>query len=417
MKHHLWQGEWIDDAEAERRLDRLEHTSHDALATPLDPELVIAAADRLATDERSTAVSPDLARFLSAESLLRQLRTELGERPRLAEQKLDGRSGDAVEAWEPLGLLAHVVPANVDTAGPVSLIEGLLSGNANIIKTSPRSGLGTQRLAADLIAMEPCLAPFTIVLRCDSSRRSWLRQMCHHADGVVVWGSEAAVAGVADLVPAGARLIAWGPKISFGYLTEPAWADHDVLAALCHDICATDQQACTSPQVIYLDTARDEQVWTVAESIAAVLSEVDTLYPAPAPDPAEQAEITNAVLVARHEAHAGLTRVLSDPDGRWHVIAEANPALRASPLYRTIWVKPLPRAAIVPTLRPMRRYLQTAGISPANTSPGLIQALVSAGVQRVTPAGSMHESYPGEPHDGEYALRRYSRRITIRLDA
>jgi len=419
MKHHLWHGEWIDDAEAERRLDRFEHTSHDPLAAPLDPELVIAAADRLAADGRGTAARPDLARFLSAESLRRTLRAELGERPRLAGRSLTVHpgDGDAVEAWEPLGLLAHIVPANVDTAGPVSLIEGLLSGNANIIKTSTRSGHLTQRFAADLIAVEPCLAPYTIVLRCDSSRRSWLRRMCHHADGVVVWGSEEAVAGVADLVPAGARLIAWGPKISFGYLTEPAWSDRDVLAALCHDICATDQQACTSPQVIYLDTTRTEQVWKVAETIATVLSEVDTLYPAPAPGPAEQAEITNTVLVARHEAHADLTRVFSDPDGRWHVLAETSPALRASPLYRTIWVKPLPHAAIVSTLRPMRRYLQTAGISPADTSPGLIQALVAAGVQRVTPAGRMHESYPGEPHDGEYALRRYSRRITIRLDA
>jgi hypothetical protein len=122
------------------------------------------------------------------------------------------------------------------------------------------------------------------------------------------------------------------------------------------------------------------------------------------------------VLVARHEEHLGLTRVWSGPDLRWHVIAETSPALRASPLFRTVWVKPLPRDAIVATLRPMRRYLQTAGIRAADTElPGLVPGLLAAGVDRITPVGSMHASYPGEPHDGEYALRRYSRRVSLRL--
>jgi hypothetical protein len=185
---------------------------------------------------------------------------------------------------------------------------------------------------------------------------------------------------------------------------------------LAHDICVSDQQACTSPQVVYIDTASEEELWEAGASIARVLSDVDSQYPAGEPELDEQAEITNTVLVARHEEYLGLTRVWSGPDQRWHVIAETNPALRASPLYRTVWVKPLPRESIVDTLRPMRRYLQTAGIHAADVeSIGVAPALFAAGVHRITPVGSMHESYPGEPHDGEYALRRYSRRVSLRL--
>ena len=433
MTRHLWRGAWIDDAEVERRLAELDATGHEPLARPLDPELVIEAAAQLAKALDNGAFAPtvqdgphdgpeltalrDLANFLCPENLERTLNTELGQRPRLSGRLAGELAADhgIVEAWEPLGLLAHVLPANVDTAGPVSLIEGLLSGNANIVKTSSRRGLLTQRFAAELIAIEPRIAPYLIVLRFAASRRSWLRQMCRPADGVVVWGSQDAVDGVADLVPAGARLITWGPKISFGYLTAAAWRHRETLVALCDDICAMDQQACSSPQVIYLDTASQDVLWAAAAEIAAVLSEVDGTHPAPLPDMAEQAEITNIVLVARHEEHLGLTRVFSGVDGRWHVIAALDPALRASPLYRTIWVKPLPRAAIVSTLRPMRRYLQTVGVSTADGPPtDLLQTLIAAGAQRVTPVGSMHDSYPGEPHDGEYALRRYSRRISIR---
>lgn len=425
-REHFWYGEWIDDAEAARRLERHEHAWDGALPELVDPDVVVDTCDRVAAKMAASSggLPEELAGFLRADQLRRTVRAELGELPR-ARRRLAASvpAESVVEAWEPLGLLAHIAPSNTDIAGAVTLVEGLLTGNVNIVKTSERRDVLTQRFAAELVAAEPGLAPHVAVLRFGSRRRSWTRWMCEPADGVVVWGGDEAVASAAALVAPGARLIAWGPRISFAYLSALASRDRAVLTALAGDVCANDQAACTSPQIVYVDTDRDSELWAAAERVADALSAVDQGLGPPRPNLQEQAEITNTILVARQEEHLGVTRVWSGPDGRWHVVAELDPAVRASPLFRTVWVKPLPQATIVRTLRPARRYLQTVGVH-APRSPGapaappdLVEALLAAGADRITPVGSMHQSYPGEPHDGQYALRRYSRRVTVRYEA
>jgi hypothetical protein len=431
---YFWQGGWIDEAEVGRRLPGLAAVADRALAEPLDPELVIAACDRLSREladpatpsppwaeltglpaERADAERAELAEFLSAGWLRRTRDRELGS------WQPDGVPGDgdtaggpaAREHWAPLGLLVHVVPGNVATAGPVSLVEGLLTGNVNAVKTSSDSGLLSQRVAAAIAETEPRLAPYLIVLRFPSRRADWLSQLCAPADAVTVWGGDGAVAGAARYVPSGVPLIVWGPKISFAYLGAGAWRDGDTLAAVARDVCRYDQAACSSPQVLYLDTDDHAELFAAAELAAAALSGADERRPADEPGRAEQAEISNVVTVARQEQHLGLTRVWSAPDLRWHVIADARPDLRASPLFRTLWVKPLPRDRIVATLRPARRYLQTVGLAPGGGDrPAMVRSLLAAGAVRITGVGAMHTTYPGEPHDGQHALRRYSRRVS-----
>jgi phenylacetate-coenzyme A ligase PaaK-like adenylate-forming protein len=241
--------------------------------------------------------------------------------------------------------------------------------------------------------------------------------MCGAADAVAAWGGEEALAGVGALLRPGARLVDWGPKLSFAYLTGPAASDVDTLRAVARDVCRVDQQACSSPQVVYLDTEDDGEVFAFAERFAEVLGAEAANHPPRLPDRPEWAEITNTVLVAEAERHLGLTAVHAAEDGSWRVLADVRSALQASPLFRTVWVKPLPRKVITATLRPMRRYLQTVGLGADRAEIALLsRALFTAGVQRITGPGRMLDSYHGEPHDGVYALQRYSRRVDIQLD-
>ncbi|MEZ0091857.1 acyl-CoA reductase [Streptacidiphilus sp. EB129] len=438
---HYWQGEWVDEAEADRRLDLLDGYVRDALTERFSPLVVLAACDRLAvaladpasaqsvrlaarlreaeiTDAEAERTLTDISEALSREALETKLMRELGgiDPGRLA--RFDFRR-EIFEGWLPVGLLVHVAPGNAPAAGALSVVEGLMAGNINAIKTSG-TGRFTHALLSELADLDPTgsIAARVIVLGFPSSRTSWLERLCGAADAVAAWGGEEALAGVAALVPPGCRLVDWGPKLSFGYLTADAWSDRSTLLGIVDDICRLDQQACSSPQVVYLDTDDPEQVFAFAERFAAVLAEtVPGLKPA-LPGLLEGAEITNTVLVARLEEHLGLTRVHAAPDGSWHVLADTRAALRASPLFRTVWVKPLPRKEITAVLRPMRRYLQTVGIGAnrADTAE-LAGAVLAAGAQRVTVPGEMLSSYDGEPHDGVYALQRYSRRVDVQLDA
>ncbi|MGW1077504.1 acyl-CoA reductase [Streptomyces sp. NPDC002537] len=435
MNHHYWQGTFIGDDEAERRLAGLPAAVEAALAEPLATETVLAACDRLATAladpahpvavrlaehlpaGEEGAVLAELAAFLRRDALSRKLRRELGS---TAPQRLNRPDAKETvyEAWAPVGLVAHIAPGNAATVAPLSLIEGLLAGNVNVLKTSGGDTLLAQHLLAELAALDPtgALAERVIVLRFPSSRQEWLRLMCAPADAVAVWGGETAVEGVAAHVPPGCRLVEWGHKISFAYLTPDAWHDPATLAALAADVCVYEQQACSSPQVVYLDTEDTDEVFAFADRFAEVLAGM------PAPDeepldPAEEAELTTTELLAGLEEHLGLTRVLTAPDRTWRVLADTRPVLTASPLHRSVWIKPLPRKHVIPTLRPMRRYLQTAGIAGSRTDIAELSGTVlAAGATRVTPVGAMTAGYSGEPHDGVYALQRYSRRVAVQAD-
>ncbi|WP_411146925.1 acyl-CoA reductase [Streptomyces sp. x-80] len=438
---HFWQGEFIDDAEAAARLAGLPAIVERALGETLPTETVLAACDALSTALRepgspvrtrlaaqldgdggdpheSAATLTELAAALTRPALERKLRRELGGLRPERLTRPDARE-TVFEAWAPVGLLVHIAPGNAAAVAPLSVVEGLLTGNVNVLKTSGSDTLLAQHLLAELAAADPtgALARRIVALRFPSSRQEWLRLMCAPADAVAAWGGEDAVAGITELVPPGCRLVEWGHKISFAYLTREAWCDPAVLAALAADVCRLDQQACSSPQVVYLDTEDTDEVFAFAEEFAAVLAETSAAFPAPALDAAEQAEITTTELVARLEQHLGLTKVITADDGTWRVLADTRPALTASPLHRSIWVKPLPGKDITATLRPMRRYLQTAAIggNRADTA-RLSRAVLTAGALRVTPVGAMLDGYDGEPHDGVYALPRYSRRVSVKAD-
>ncbi|MCC2275832.1 aldehyde dehydrogenase family protein [Streptomyces sp. ET3-23] len=436
-QHHYWQGAFVDDAEAGRRLADLPAAVEAALATPLETETLLAACDTLGAALRDPAhpvharlaahlpegedvsVLAELGAFFSREELTRKLRRELGG---TAPQRL-GRPDakeTVYEAWAPVGLVAHIAPGNAVTVAPLSVVEGLLAGNVNVLKTSSADTLLAQHLLAELAALDPtgAIAERVIVLRFPSSRQDWLGLMCAPADAVAVWGGEAAVEGVAAHVPPGCRLVEWGHKISFAYLTRDAAQDATVLDALASDVCLHEQQACSSPQVVYLDTEDHDEVFAFAERFAAVLAGMPPAVRQDELGPAEEAELTTTELMARLEEHLGLTRVFAAPDGSCRVLADTRAALTASPLHRSVWVKPLPRKQLIATLRPMRRYLQTAGIAGSTADVAeLSRTALAAGVTRVTPVGAMLASYPGEPHDGVYALQRYSRRVAVQADA
>ncbi|MGW7453980.1 acyl-CoA reductase [Streptomyces sp. NPDC054787] len=438
-KHHYWQGAFVDDEEAGRRLAELPAAVEAALATVLETETVLAACDALAgaliepdhpvharlaahlPAGQDPAVLAELGALLGRRELTRKLRRELGGAAPGRLNRADPRE-TVYEAWAPVGLVAHIAPGNAATVAPLSIVEGLLAGNVNILKTSGADTLLTQHLMAELAALDPsgALAARIVVLRFPSSRQEWLRLMCAPADAVAVWGGEGAVEGVAAHVPAGCRLVEWGHRISFAYLTGDAWSDASVLEALADDVCLHEQQACSSPQVVYLDTEDEGEVFAFAERFAAVLADRPAAVAAASggePDPAEAAELTTTELMARLEEHLGLTRVFAAADGSWRVMADTRSPLTASPLHRSVWVKPLPRKQLIATLRPMRRYLQTAGLAGSRTDIAeLSRTVLAAGVTRVTPVGAMLESYAGEPHDGVYALQRYSRRVAVQAD-
>lgn len=440
MNKHFWFGTWIDDAELDAELPQLEARLAQTLCAPfpfadlLDASEALAARlvpgddlhERLAALAAETTPRADvdsmlqsIADALSRKALLDRLRAELGvSRPGVLTRKYPGHQ---FEAWAPLGAVVHVMPSNVFTVAALGLVEGLLAGNLNLVKVSARDTAFGAHFAEALCQLDPGgrLRDYIAVVHVASKDQPRLQALFAHADGLSAWGGEKAIAAVRQAAPQGVRVIAWGHKISFAYLAAeclvPGSPERaNALRGVATDVCRLDQQACSSPQTLFLETD-DAGVDAFADDLAHALADISPTIPGRLPDSSERAELTTTLSIARAEEALGLTRVIEDPiDGRWRVIVDRRPGLRPSPLYRTIWVKALPRADIAATLRPMRAWLQSCGLACGIRSlADLSRTLFSAGVTRVARPGEMVDSYVGAPHDGVYALQQFSRRISL----
>jgi len=442
MKAHLWQGEWLDDKQLSARVAKIDVWAEQAVARTLDVGALLDAADeysrrlredkterpglierlfetgRLTRAEAESAIL-EAAEFLRREHLEAKLTRELGATAPFLPTRV-GYDDAVFEAWAPLGLLVHVAPSNAPAAGALSVVEGLLSGNVNVLKTSGSESLFPQLFLEGLLRCDASgeLKNFVVAARIPSKRKDLLARIFAAADGIAAWGGEEAMREIRRLAPSSARVVEWGHRISFAYSAKGSWDDDASLNALALECCRFEQQACSSPQVVYLETEDWSELERFAVRFAPILDRVSGAMPRVEPSPEEAAEIALTVELAREEACIGKAKVVEDPRRGWRLLLDARPALTASPLYRTVWIKPLPRAKIVATLRPMRAYLQTAGLAaPLADAVELSDLLLKAGATRVRRVGEMPGSYAGEAHDGVYALARFARRVSVQLGA
>lgn len=438
-KRHLWRGEWIADQELVSRLERLGQELSVNIGKSLATQTLIAAAEALNQKisqqqvpqlitciiqqgynlQEATETLRELSSVLNKQALQSKLKRELGSYQPAQFRRISYEQ-PILECWRPLGVLVHIAPANALAIPALSVLEGLLTGNINIMKDSPRNGEFSMEFLKALIDADSSgeLKNFVYVFSISSADDKTMDLILQQADGVAVWGGEEAVAAVRSKTPTGVRFIDWGHKLSFAYVTSEKANEQPVLEAIAREICVVDQQACSSPQCVFLDTADRRELASFAERLAAVLAEVGRHYPRKLPSTQEQAEITTAIHLMKAEEVLGAGRVIEDEtgNGSFYVLVDYEPYIKPSPLFRTILVKPLLRSDIIANLRPVRGYLQTAGLACAQTDLAeLSVTLANAGVLRITPIGEMLSSYAGEPHDGVYALPRYAKRVSCKL--
>lgn len=421
----LYRGELHEDEALPGLLERLEADCLAALAgAPITAEMVVAACDSLARDMAEGQFDHLLRPFLEAfqipqsqldaalslfsrESLERKLRLELGPDPAAEDLPHPGFAPIRRERY-PLGVLLHIAAGNVDGLPAYSVVEGLLAGNINLLKLPSMDHGASILLLQQLVRREPRLRDYVYVFDVPSTDLAALGALAEIADGIVVWGGDAAVTAARQLAAPNTKLITWGHKLSFAYAT-PAATDGD-LAALARHMCLTRQLLCSSCQGIFLDTEDMAAVEALGERFFALLRQENRRHP-----PADLGLRAKAALHLRTEeleAHESGRRVFRG-DGV-SVTAAPDSRLELSWLGGNCWVKPLPRRKLLSVLKGQKGYLQTAGLLCAPEERQELSALLArAGLVRITEAGEMSRTLPGEAHDGDYPLRAYSRVVEM----
>ncbi len=427
---HIWKGKKVGSLDG--LLENLDAEIEETLAHPLKISDVMNAcgslSDKIRSGDAGTmkdaliregSAGPDavlyaLADMMSRESLTKKLIAELGTDDPFEISRVDLKK-QHYEGWSPVGVLLHITAGNSPIVAPAAAMEGLLSGNINLIKVAGNLGdFATEVLL--YLCQFPGIGDRIYLLRMPSSDKATMQMLMARADCISAWGGEEAISAIRAEAPRGTPIVEWGHKISFAYVT-PSCIDRDTARKISRSVCRNEQRSCSSPQCVLVDTGDRAEIDRMATLLAQALDEARELYPRTLPDRAESAEITTVRELHRSDLYYNDGDVVEDPQHTYRILVSYSAKFMPSPLFRTVWLSPLRRDDLVGGLRGMRRYLQTCGLAcTLEELEGISAMLYRAGVQRITPADSMGVSYSGEPHDGGFALPRFMRRVSMRTD-
>jgi len=417
-------GRRLPDSQWPVLLTRLENELNQTKArVTLSPETVIAAVDTLGNRLEKGEFDALLARFLPSHI------TSGAIRPLLSREALETKlavelastlftctaRGQTKARRLPLGVLLHVAPGNQPGLPIYSVLEGLLTGNINLLKLPHNDkGLSIEALSL-LVEAAPVLADFIYAFTLSSQESGRLRQLATLSDGVVTWGSDRAVTAIRKLAPPGCKLIEWGHRLSFAYIAgyEDETAE---CAALAEHIVVTNQRLCSSCQVIFLDTDDFSQVCSFSTRFLPVLEDAATRLRPRVPGSGALSSLAGHTALLERVAD-GLAKGEKIYRGRGcSVIACPDRELTLSPMEANVLVKALPRREMMSVLRRQRGRLQTAALlCPPEQRAELTDQLARTGVTRITRAGTLSTHFSGEGHDGEYPLARYTRIVDVEI--
>lgn len=365
-------------------------------------ELGLSREEAIQTKKESYSV-------LAAKESFKKIKRELGELP-FEISRLSTRE-EEFEGWMPMGVLGHVTSSNDPMLPFFSSVEGILTGNINMIKTASGAHKVAMAMVEKLCEIDESLSPYFYVFPFSSKDEEMLKAMFSLCNAIVVWGSDAATAGVRKLAPAGVKIVEWGNRISFAYITKQGYTK-EALKGLAEDICVNDQQACSAPQMVYYETDSREELVAFAKELMEVLQEVSNMYPLHPMTQSEKAELTTQIQMCYLDELMGTAKLLKGEGCR--IFVQYDSELVASPLYRTLIVKAVKRSELISVIRPFRSYLQSVGLACGKEEIAeLSRLLLAGGVNRITEPGLMMGGYTGEPHDGVRAMTQYLKRVSV----
>ena len=335
------------------------------------------------------------------ENLTAKYDTELG----VLIQNMDHISGRSVE---PLGILFHIAAGNAEGLPFFSVIEGLMSGNVNILKLPSADDGISIMLLHELVQICPYLASYVCVVDVPSTDMVMMKRLADMADAVVVWGGDEAVKAVRTMVDVKTQVISWGHKLSFAYAT--CEATDEELRQLAEHICITRQVLCNSCQGIFVDTEDEQTVTDMAMRFLRILEEVSRDYPK------ESIGVRGKVSISLYneelESYDTGKKVLRG--NGVSVIVSMDQTLELSYMFKNCWVKPLPRTHIIKALKGNKGHLQTVGLLCGERErKELADLFTKTGVTHITRADGMSRAPIGMAHDGEYPLRRYTKIVEV----
>lgn len=311
----------------------------------------------------------------------------------------------------PRGVVLHLAAGNVFVGAVDSLLAGILTKNANILKMSSADQLFPRLFMQSLRECDPdgLVWPNQAIVSWKGGDDDVEAPLLSADLTVVFWGGRDALASVRKRIGSGTKLIENGPRYSFAVTdidTLENGLSDEAVRGLALDLCAWDQQACSSPHLVYIIGNSPKPVIGLMARLSGELKLLSKELPIGPIGFDEKVEIRKVRDLALMAEVKGEAKILCPEEFDWTLVYEKDSAFKVSCLNRTLFFKLVPSIAqLIEEIRPIGGYLQTVGLAVEPACRAVLEeALLTAGAKRLTEFGGMSDGKDGAPHEGSFLL-------------
>lgn len=314
----------------------------------------------------------------------------------------------------PVGVVGHWPAGNVEIQPILSMTCALLGGNAALVRIP--SGLVdlTERLMEKLVESDPdeLLTRRIFMAAFDHNRQDLHEAMAKSVDGAMIWGGEEAVLQIRSLpFPHWARIAVFGPRISVAAMDAGAWSNPDNHQAWCkriaRDVWQFDQQACSSPQVLFLENTTNQSTDRFLEALRRAFETENKAHPRRKIAPA----LTSAICQARASWLLGdaAHRAVFPKEPDWTLLIGSGGDIPQPVQGKTLAVIEVDNLS--DAISKFDGNVQTLGLgmSDPKKENELVALAGQRGVDRIVKLGQMHTFVP--PWDGMDLIRPMVRMV------
>jgi hypothetical protein len=330
---------------------------------------------------------------------------ELGPSPVNGAWREDGRA--RLRAF-PLGVVGHWPAGNVEIQPVLSLTCALLGGNSCLVRVPGRLVQITAQVMDKLLEVDRTgsLTERIFMASFDHSRMDLQEAMAQSVDGAMIWGGAEAVSQVRGLpFPHWARVVVFGPRLSAAAMDAETWGNKTDRSSWCRriarDVWQFDQQACSSPQTLFLERGAGCDPAEFVEDLKQAFQEENRQHPRPQIEPA----LTSAISLARASWLLGNdgNRALFPASPDWTILLGTGTEMPNPTQGRTLSV--LLVDDLLEVVSKFDGTLQTLGLGIKDARKEELLALTAgrSGVDRIVKLGRMHVF--GSPWDGTELIR------------
>jgi len=308
----------------------------------------------------------------------------------------------------PLGVIGHWPAGNIEIQPMLSLTCALLGGNSCLVRVPRGLVEPTQMIMEKLHEVDPegLLCERIFLASFDHARTDLQAAMAESVDGAMIWGGAEAVSEVRALpFPHWARIAVFGPRISVAAMDASVWGDREQRSSWCRriarDVWQFEQQACSSPQTLFLEKGSACDPAEFVEELKAAFQEEHRAHPREEIEPA----LTSAICRARAswllDDVANRAHFPQSPD--WTILQGKGSDVPKPTQGRTLSV--LVAEDLMDVVSKFDGTVQTLGLGIKDAAREQIIATAAGrhGVDRVVRLGQMHVF--SSPWDGADLVR------------